>query len=273
MKPLLVLSAYVCAAAQTRDVHEVMQRVAANQAKTQDLRKSFVYRQKQHWRFNHGDGRLAREEWRDYVITPDVRSAKKDLVHFDGKYEDHGKYTAVNRPGEDHQHESIGMALDAGLIDGFSDGFTNNPDSRDGIASELFPFTYHQQLKYKFRLVGAEQYRGRSVYRIAFEGKEWKGEALIDATEYQPVFVTTKMAHGVPLVVKTVFGSNVKGVGFSLSYEKFDEGVWFPLSYGGEFELKAAFFYKRKISVALVNSDFRRADVNSTVEFSRDEIR
>ena len=79
MKLLLVLSVYVCVAAQTRDVHQVMQRVAANQAKPQDLRKSFVYRQKQHWRFNHGDGRLAREEWRDYVITPEVRSAKKDL--------------------------------------------------------------------------------------------------------------------------------------------------------------------------------------------------
>jgi len=59
-------------------------------------------------------------------------------------------------------------------------------------------------------------------------------------------------------------------LGFAVSYQKFDDGVWFPVSYGGEFELKAVFFYKRAISIAMTNSDFRRADVTSDITYSDD---
>jgi hypothetical protein len=43
--------------------------------------------------------------------------------------------------------------------------------------------------------------------------------------------------------------------------------VWFPVTYGGEFEVRAVFFYKRNISVDLVNKNFRRVDVKSNVAF------
>ena len=36
---------------------------------------------------------------------------------------------------------------------------------------------------------------------------------------------------------------------------------------GGEFEVKAVFFYKRRFAVALTNSGFQRADVSTRVRF------
>jgi hypothetical protein len=68
-------------------------------------------------------------------------------------------------------------------------------------------------------------------------------------------------------VVTTLLGTILKGLGFKVTYDKFDEGLWFPVSYGSEFELKALFFYKRRIAVTLKNSDFQRAQVSAKVSF------
>jgi hypothetical protein len=45
------------------------------------------------------------------------------------------------------------------------------------------------------------------------------------------------------------------------------EGIWFPVSYGGEFKLKAIFFYKRNIAIVLSNSDFERTAVSTQLVF------
>ena len=71
-----------------------------------------------------------------------------------------------------------------------------------------------------------------------------------------------------PLVVKTLLGTNIKGLGFSVSYEKFADGVWFPVSYGGEFDVRAVFFYKRTMAISMVNTDFRRTDVKSEIAYA-----
>lgn len=268
MKVLLLSLLSGWAAAQLPDVHEIMARVAANQAKTQDARREYVYRQKQTVRLRRADGRIAREEFRDYQIAPLPRGVHRELIDLHGRYDNHGDYELYQRsPGEP---EGMTTGIDAGLVEGFSEDLTND-DSRDGISHDLFPLTYHQQLKYTFRLLGAETDRGRRVYRVAFQPKQhfdWKGEALIDAEEYQPVFVETKLAHGVPLPIKTLLGTDVKGLGFSVSYQKFGDGVWFPVSYGGEFSLHVLFFYKRTISISMTNEDFQRVDVNSLVRYS-----
>ena len=70
------------------------------------------------------------------------------------------------------------------------------------------------------------------------------------------------------MAVRILLGTNIRGLGFSVSYQKFADGVWFPVSYGGEFEVRAVFFYQRKISVAMTNSDFRRADVTSNIAYA-----
>jgi hypothetical protein len=46
--------------------------------------------------------------------------------------------------------------------------------------------------------------------------------------------------------------------------------VWFPVSYGGEFEVRGLFFYKRKISVAMQNTEFRKTDGKSTLVYAMD---
>ena len=50
-----------------------------------------------------------------------------------------------------------------------------------------------------------------------FDEAAWKGEALIDAAEYQPVLVHTKLAIKIPLAVKTLLGTDIKGLGFSVA--------------------------------------------------------
>ena len=47
--------------------------------------------------------------------------------------------------------------------------------------------------------------------------------------------------------------------------------MWFPVSYGGEFDVRGLFFYKRAMSVALTNGDFHKLDVNSRVAYAMDD--
>jgi hypothetical protein len=144
----------------------------------------------------------------------------------------------------------------------------------------LFPLTSKEQRKYEFRLEGTEDYRGTPVYRITFAPKKkpsiyddddngsWAGEVLVERNEYQPVLVTSRLAVKIPAWVKVLFGINVQQLGFKVTYKKFDEGLWFPVTYGGEFKLKALFLYSRRIGISMQNSGFQHAVVESKVNFS-----
>jgi hypothetical protein len=81
--------------------------------------------------------------------------------------------------------------------------------------------------------------------------------------------VTTKLALNIPLALRVLFGISIRQIGFSVSYGRFGENVWFPVSYGGEFYLKLLHFYKRTIIVSMVNQDFRRATVASDIQFDQ----
>ncbi len=262
-------------AGQTPDVQTIMERVGRNQAQAVDQRKEFTFHQKQLFRLHRGNGKLAREENREYDVTPNGHGVSRELVHFAAKYEYKGKYIDYVRPGYKYK----GMDVDGELIQGLSEDMTNDKCSRDGIGGGLFPLTTEEQRKYNFKLLAAEQYRSRDVYRISFEPKPhqefdeaaWKGEALVDAAEFQPVWVQSKLAFRIPLAVKTLLGTDIKGLGFSVTYQKFEDGVWFPVSYGREFEVRAVFFYKRTISVNMTNADFHRMNVNSNVTYLANE--
>lgn len=275
MKIILLAATVSIAVAQTPDIERIMSRVALNQAKSQDARKDYVYNQKQLLRMIRGGGRIAREEHREYTVMPKERGIHKELTRFDGKYELKGKFVAYDKPGYHYK----GLDLDSDLIDSLSKDLMDDHQGKDGLSPDMFPLTYHQQLKYDFKLLKTEQYRGRPVYRVEFEpkpgkkhmdddGAVWKGEALIDTEEYQPLNVATRLAWKMPLAVKTLLGTNVSGVGFNVAYQKFGEDLWFPVSYGGEFEFRAVFFYKRTMTISMVNSEFRRADVNSNIAYA-----
>jgi hypothetical protein len=263
------------AAAQTPDVRTIMENVGRNQAQAVALRQEFTFHQKQLLKMNRGNGKVAREEHREYDITPSGHGVAKELLRFEGRYEYKGKYVTYDRPGYTYKD----MDIDGDLIDDLSNDMTNDKSSRDGIGANLFPLTTDEQHKYNFKLLAAEKYRGREVYRVGFEPKPhqdfdeaaWKGEALIDAAEFQPVSVHSKLAMKIPMAVKVLLGTDIKGLGFSITYEKFEDGVWFPVSYGGEFEVRAVFFYKRTISVNMTNTEFHRTNVKSNVTYLANE--
>ena len=261
------------ALAQPETARDIMAKVADNQDRAQQMRSAFIYHQSILLRFKRGNGRLAREEQREYTVTPTTKGSNKDLVHFAGKYESHGTFFDYDKPG--YQYKDVD--IDGELADDFVHDFANDEGARDGIGGDLFPLTSKEQKKYTFRLDGKEDFRGTEVYRITFkparssgdnnDGTCWAGEALIDIHAYQPVLITTWLAKGVPIAVQILLGTNLKHLGFKVSYKKFDEGLWFPVSYGGEFQVRAVFLYKRTIAMSVTNSGFQKADVTSTVSF------
>ena len=254
-------------------VEQIMQEVAANQDRAQHLRREFVYRQNVIVRLTRGSKKLVREELREFQVIPTPEESEKTLVRLQGKYEKDGKMLEYDQLG----FRPKSLDLDGELIDSFAEEFTGDKKSRDGISRAFFPLTSHKQNKYHFHLKGEEMYRGRPVYRIVFEpagqGWEefgdapWAGELLVDQAEHQPIVITTRLAKNLPVAVKVLLGTNIQQLGFKITYEKFDEDVWFPVSYGGEFMLKVVFFYKRNIAVAVKNSDFQRTVVSTRLTF------
>jgi hypothetical protein len=270
IQPVALLAMCVLPAlAQEPTVDQIMARVAENQARAQEMRRAFVYNQKILARFNRTNGKMAREEKLQYLVTPTPKGIEKKLTHFEGKYQSKGKIVSYDEPGKQYKD----LDVDGDLIKDMVNEMTGDQESKDGIGHDLFPLTADEQAKYVFTLEGKEVYRGRQVYRVSFrpkphtDGANWKGEALIDAAECQPVTVTTKLASRIPMAVKVLLGTDIKGLGFAVSYEKFDEGLWFPVSYGGEFHIRAVFFYARNMSISMVNSGFERAKVTSSVAY------
>ncbi len=270
---LLVLGAAAAAGADRETVEQIMARLAANQDRAESLRSAFVYDQELRMRFLRGNGRIAREEIRHYQVTPAEKGTVKKLVRFEGRYEKDGAMIAYSDPGFKYKDVDI----DGELIDELARDLADDARSRDGIAANLFPLTTAEQRKYRFALKGTREYRGRSVHEIAFEprretwdeeqGAPWAGTILVDAADYQPVVVSSRLAKGIPLAVRTLLGTNLKGLGFQLRYERFDEGLWFPVSYGAEFEVKALFFYKRRIAFSMSNRGFQRARVDARITY------
>ena len=272
--PLLFLLADEPAAPTAESI---MARVAENQNRAEQMRTAFVYHQNVLVRLHRSNGKLAREEYTEFTVTPTAKGTKKERTLFRGKYIDGSKEIPFDTPGFEHKSVDI----DADLANSLSNSLANDSKSRDGIERDLFPLTSRQQRRYVFHLEGTEDYRGTPVYRITFkpkktvldsdddrDGGEWQGEVLVDRAGYQPVLITTTLAAKVPLWVKTALGTDIKQLGFKVSYKKFDEGLWFPVTYGGEFRLKVLFLYSRRIAISMQNSGFQHAVVDSKVTFA-----
>ena len=262
-------------------VHSIMEKVAMNQDRALESRSAFVYQQNLQIRFKRSDGRACREEIREFTVTPSAKQTRKTLTHFVGKYLKDGKDVEYTQPGYSYKE----IDLDGALITSFADDFANDQESRDGINTDMFPLTTSEQKKYVFTLIGKEPFRDREVFRLTFnplpqrtsqpneedletnEGS-WSGEVLVDSVEYQPVVVTTHLAKGIPLWVKTLLGTDIAHLGFKVEYQKFEGNLWFPVEYGGEFKLKALFFYKRSMGIALHNGGFQRSTVTTVLTYN-----
>jgi hypothetical protein len=265
----------LCLPVSGQTAGEIMAKVAQNQSKSEDARSAWVYRQDILVRLRRSGGKLAREEDREYTVTPSANGVEREMVHFTGKYMDHGKEVAISKPGEEHKD----IDIDASIAEALGEAIGGDDEARDGVSYDFFPLDATKQKAYRFKLKGTETWHGHDVFRITFEPAKkkdkdddqpfWAGEALIDKTDLAPVLITTHQARGIPLAVKTLLGTNLQQLGFKITYEKFDDGTWFPVSYSGEFKLRALFLYSRTISMGLVNSEFRRADVQSEIRFEK----
>lgn len=271
---LLILCSPVILLAADPTVGEIMTRVAENQTRAQEMRRAYIYNQKVDARFHRANGKLAREEKLEYVVTPTATGIDKKVIHFEGRYEKHGQLLPYDHDGQEIKN----LDIDGDLIHDMINDMTADKESKDGIGHDLFPLTAQEQEKYDYTLEGREDFHGRAVYRVSFHPKphqeddaDWNGEALIDAQEFQPVIVNTRFATKIPMAVKILLGTDIRGLGFSVSYEKFDDGLWFPVSYGGEFYVRAVFFYARHMSISMVNSGFTRAHVASKIAYDTGE--
>jgi hypothetical protein len=122
--------------------------------------------------------------------------------------------------------------IDRDLVENMRRDLTNDK-TKDGIASRLFPLTSKDQSGYSFQLRGRDRKNGRDVFHITFQPKDkndyaWKGDAYIDTADLQPVAVSTSLSRKVPFAVRTLLGTNLPGLGFTVVYAPQQDGVWFP---------------------------------------------
>lgn len=266
-----------------QDAAEIMAKVAANVEKSAEARKQYIYHQLVRSSLNRGNGEVARREKREYTAIPTETLTEKKLDSFSGEYRK-GKQMI---PYSDPQFRYKGTDIDGDLIGDLSDGLVNDKKSRDGIPRSLFPLDPASVSRYHFSLNGETTYQGRAIWKIGFtpiekqncvhignddgnecENAPWKGEAWIDREELQPVRIETHLAFAIPWGVRVFLGTNLKQTGFSITYIRVAENVWFPATYGTEFWINVLWGYRRSIILSMESSGFKKTDVKSAIQFS-----
>ena len=113
----------------------IMAKVAANLEHGSELRNSYIYTQKIHTRLLRTNSKLAREERREYTVTPTGGSSDKKLTRFEGQYEKGNKLHPYAEPG----FRQKDLDLDGALIEDLADDLISDEKSKDGIDMDLFP--------------------------------------------------------------------------------------------------------------------------------------
>jgi hypothetical protein len=247
----------------------IMGRVAANQDRSDKLRSEYVYRQRIHIATRKTNGKLMREETTDYAVLPTPDGTKKERKLITGRYWHKGRYLEFH--GEPVPEAD---SLDGDLVQDFRNDLQDDR-SKDGFARDYFPLTTAEQKKYQFRLLGDETLQGRRVYHLGFRPKDkqeydWAGEAYIDATDFEPVTLFTKLSRSLPFLVRTLL-VDLPGIGFNVQYHRQPDGVWFPTSFGTEFRFRLFVFLSRDITIALENTAFERTHVESRMKYEGPE--
>jgi hypothetical protein len=242
----------------------IMSRVATNQDSSEKLRSQYIYTQHIKIITRKNSGKVLREETADYHVIPKPDHTERTLEQLTGRYWHKGRY-------EDFSGEPVPEpdSTDGDLIHEFREDLTND-QSKDGLAKDLFPFTSDEQKNYKFRLLSQELFESRQSYHIAFtpiddDDIDWAGEAYIDAQEFQPIYVFTKLSRRMPFGVRTFLGTDLPGIGFAVHYRRQDDGVWFPISLGSEFRIRALFLFNRTMTISLENKAFEHTHVESKI--------
>ena len=259
---------------------DIMARVAANQDQSESARAHFVYVQHAHMQSRKGKTIMC-EETTDFRVTPSSDGSQQQLLKLDGRLLRKHKYITYTtlepqpddktKAASDNDDISINIDddTDRDLVEHMRNNLTNTK-SKDGIGAYLFPLTSKSQADYQFHLIGREPLNGRDTFHLTFSPKDpsefgWKGDAYIDASAFQPVLVRTAMARNIPFAVRTLLGTSVPGLGFSVAYAPQPDGVWFPTTFGTEFKLPVLFFFSREIVLDAQNRDFEKTHTSSEI--------
>lgn len=258
---------------------EIMARVAANQDKTEAARRRYVYLQHIRMVSRKPGGRVMCEEVTDSRVSPQQKNSSRHLLALDGRYWRKGSYihyTTLPKEGlpkEDDGPSDINIdgspTMDRDLVESLRRDLSDDK-SKDGLARDLFPLTTEQQSHYRFSLLGRQTMNGHDVFHVSFMPRdkdeyEWKGDAYVDAQAYQPVVVATELSRKIPLAVRTLLGTNLPGLGFSVTYERQPDGLWFPVSFGTEFRMRLLFFINRDVSMSLANTHFEQTHTDARI--------
>lgn len=240
----------------------IMARVAANQDRTEAERLHYIYLQHIRMTSHKPGGRVMCEEVTDTRITPERGVSHQELQSLNGRYWQKNRYVTYTQFPKQMEESKDDGGLDCGLLQSLR-GSLAEDKSRDALGRGLFPLTTKEQANYRFTLLGRQAMNGREVFHLGFAPHDkndfdWKGEAFIDTTEFQPVVVLTKLSRKMPILVRTMLGTNLPGLGFTVTYARQQDGVWFPATFGTEFRMRILFFIARDITMALDNSHFEK---------------
>jgi len=246
---------------------EIMRRAAENMDRAQAERARYVYEQNVFVRMKRANGKTAREESREYVVVPGEKGAKRKMVKLEGKVIEGKK--AI--PYSDPKFRIKKVDIDGEMTDSFAHDLLW---ARHGKI-DWFPIHKKNLDRYAFTLNGTEKYREYDVWRVSYqeikddEGDPgcWTGEALIERGEFQPVLLTSSWDCKIPMAVKTLLGINVHHIGAKITFRRFDKDVWFPVSCGGEMKFRVLFMYARTVAFSASAANFRKADVQSSIQF------
>jgi hypothetical protein len=259
----LTIASVLAAAEQPPPLDEMLKKIAESQESAQEARQKIVYTQFVHAKLLRTNGIVAREEKRTYTVTPKASGFERKLEKFEGWYERKGQVIPYGEPGFNYK----GLDIDGDLMDDLINDWTGNEESRDGVDKGLFPLTAEHQKGYDFR--------STAPYRVAFEPRRkdpesspWKGEISVDPETLHPRTMNSTFAYKIPMAVKIIFGISLRQVGYSVTYDRAIDDLWFPVSAGTEFGVRVLFGYARTMTLSMKNYDFRRASAESTVTFA-----
>ena len=264
-----------------------MARVGENQDRAEAERAHYVYVQHAKMVSRHGKT-VKCEEITDYRMMPSSDGSEEQLLNLDGRQLTNHKYLTYHakppEPAKDEANDKKKKddddpatipvtisedSIDRDIVQDMRWGLIHDK-SKDGIDARLFPLTSKDQADYAFRMVGRERMNGREVFHVTFRPKKqddfgWSGDAYIDTAAYEPVLITTAMARKIPFAVRTLLGTNLPGLGFTVTYAPQPDGVWFPVTFSTEFKIHVLFFFNREIILDAQNREFLKTHVTSRI--------
>jgi len=280
-KEFLLFLAFSWPALGADDGAVIMAKVVANVEKAADSRRQFLYHQAVTTNLVRPNGQISRKENRQYEVFPSENATEKKLISLRGEARQGKTVTTYGEAG----YKKKNLDIDGDLMRDLTSDLVDEKKSRDGIPASLFPLRAKDLDGYRFTLKEEFEYQGRRTYKILFEpngkhscvniggddddceGASWKGELWIDVEELQPARIFTEQAFRVPWGVKVFLGTNIQRSGFSVSYQRVAENVWFPASYGTEFRFNALWGYRRTVTLSLESSGFQKTDIASKIRY------